>query len=62
MLDKCAPGWKQNLTDHQYQITWGVYFYPSFPKYDKIDVGHVRKMCRILHIVECAKKEIPQLR
>ena len=36
--------------------------YPSLPKYDEIEVGHIRKMVRSLLIEDCARKEIETLR
>lgn len=62
MLNKCASGWSHKETDHLYKITWRDRTYQSFPKHPKIDSGHVKKMCRHLGILDCAKEEIEQLR
>jgi len=62
MLTKCADGWAFKKTDHFYKLTYKTFTYPSFPKHDKIDAGHVKRMVRLFGIKECAEKEIPQLK
>jgi len=68
MLDVCAPGHKRKQRDHNWLITYDGKTFPSLPvgehgarKNVSIQVGHVKKMARILGIVDCAKKQIPRL-
>ena len=56
MLETCAPGHKIRLATHSRVITWNDLVYPSFPKADKVEAGHVRKMARHFGILDCAKK------
>jgi hypothetical protein len=56
MLDDCAPGYTYRETDHFYRIKYGSVFYPSLPKKKKIEVGHIHKMVRHLHIETCAEE------
>jgi len=56
MLDKCAPGYAIRLATHSRVVTWNKSSYPSLPKADKIEVGHIRKMARHFGILDCAKK------
>jgi hypothetical protein len=57
MLEKCAPGSTVRLANHSRVITFNRKVYPSLPKFDDIEVGHIRKMVRFLGIdKECAKK------
>jgi hypothetical protein len=55
MLEKCAPGHTIRLANHSRVIKWNNTYYPSFPKFDKIEVGHIRKMARHFGILDCAK-------
>lgn len=62
MLDQCAPGWSFRQARHCRIIAYNAKKYRTFPKYDSIEVGHVRKMVRFLKIsLECATKALPQL-
>lgn len=56
MLDACAPGHRVSLKTHNRQILWNKRTYPTFPKYDEVEIGHVKKMARYLGILECAKR------
>ncbi len=56
MLEKCAPGYKIRLANHSHVVTYNNKVYPSIPKFDKIEIGHIRKMARHFGILECAKK------
>jgi hypothetical protein len=62
MLDECAKGWTWNLAPHFRRIMANGRTYPSLPKYDEIEVGHVRKMARHLGIENCAKQHIETMR
>ena len=55
MLEKCAPGHTIRLANHSWVIKWGDRSYPSLPKFDNIELGHVRKMARHFGILDCAK-------
>jgi hypothetical protein len=56
MLNECAPGHTIRLSDHFRRVKFGALFYPSLPKSKTIEVGHIHKMVRHLHIEDCAKK------
>jgi hypothetical protein len=69
MLDHCAPGHTRLARVHNWVITFGKKCYPSLPlgphgarKNPSIQVGHVRKMCRALDILDCAKTQIELLK
>jgi len=55
MLEKCAPGHSLRLANHSRVIKFGNKSYPSLPKFDNIELGHVKKMARHLGILDCAK-------
>jgi len=48
MLEKCAPGHTIRLANHSRVIKWNNTSYPSLPKFDNIEVGHIKKMARHL--------------
>jgi hypothetical protein len=57
MLEKCAPGSTVRLANHSRVVIFNRKVYPSLPKFDDIELGHIRKMVRFLGIdKECAKK------
>jgi hypothetical protein len=56
MLKSCAPGHGIQLKTHYRIIRYAELIYPSFPKHDEVEEGHVRKMARVLGILECARK------
>jgi hypothetical protein len=56
MLEKCAPGYTVRLANHSRVITFNNKVYPSLPKFDKVEIGHIRKMARHFGILDCAKK------
>ncbi len=56
MLEACAPGHSIRLATHSRVISWKTLSYPSFPKADKVEVGHIRKLARHFGILDCAKK------
>jgi len=56
MLEKCASGYTIRLANHSRVVTFNNKVYPSLPKFDKLEVGHIRKMARHFGILECAKK------
>jgi len=37
-------------------VTFNNRVYPSLPKFDKLEIGHIRKMARHFGILPCAKK------
>ncbi len=61
MLEACAKGYTQRLTDHYYRVSFDKKLYPSLPRGDhgrgdkEIELGHVIKMARFLGILECAQ-------
>lgn len=57
MLQDCAPGSSVRLATHSRVVTFGSKVFRDLPKFDKIELGHVRKMVRHLGIdKECAKR------
>ena len=57
MLDDCAPGHGIRLATHSRVITYNGRVYRTFPKFDNIELGHVRKMVRYLGIdKDCAER------
>jgi hypothetical protein len=44
MLKKCAPGYGIELKTHNYFVYYNRRTYPSLPKYDEVEAGHVTKM------------------
>lgn len=62
MLMDCAPGSSVRLATHSRVISYGALTYPSLPKFDNIEYGHIRKMVRFLAISEdCAHKHLPNV-
>jgi len=55
VLAECAPGYKIELKTHNYFVYYNKRTYPSLPKYDEVEAGHVKKMARSLGIYDCAK-------
>jgi hypothetical protein len=56
MLEQCAPTFSIELKTHNYFVKFNKITYPSLPKYDEVEAGHVKKMSRTLGIYDCAKK------
>ena len=57
MLDECASGYTIRLANHFRIVTYNKKVFPTLPKYENIEIGHVRKMVRHLEINrECAAK------
>lgn len=56
MLAACAPGFNIELKTHNYFVYFNKLTYPTLPKYDEVEAGHVKKLARFLGIYECAKK------
>ena len=56
MLDTCAPGYGIRRTTHGRCVSYGTKVFRDLPKFDDIELGHIRKMARHLGIYECAKK------
>ena len=61
MLEKCAPGHDIRRTTHGRRVHFNGKVFPDLTKFDNIELGHVKKMCRHFGILECAKKHIPAL-
>jgi len=60
MLRHCAPGSDWRYTTHSRRIKYSGKVYVSLPKFDSIELGHVRKMVRYLEIdMECARQFLP---
>jgi hypothetical protein len=60
MLKRCAAGYTMRRTTHGYSIKFNGRTYPSMPKFDNIELGHIRKMVRHLQINrDCARQTIP---
>lgn len=60
MLTDCAPGSTVRLANHSRVIHFAGKAYPSLPKFDNIEHGHIRKMVRFLGIsTDCAAKHLP---
>ena len=56
MLERCAPGHTMRLATHFYNVSYNGKTFRQLPKFPKIEVGWVRKMCRYLDILDCAKQ------
>jgi hypothetical protein len=57
MLEKCAPGFSLRLATHSRVVSYGEKVYRTLPKFDNIELGHLRKMVRYLEIdKDCAKR------
>lgn len=57
MLAECAPGHTIRLATHSRVVTFNQKVYRTLPKFDKIELGHIRAMVRHLGIdAACAKK------
>jgi hypothetical protein len=57
MLEECAPGADIRRTTHARRVAWNGKLFPDLPKFDDIQIGHIRKMVRHLGIKkECAEK------
>ena len=60
MLNHCAKGSDWRMATHFRRVRYDGRIYPSLPKHNSIELGHVRKMVRYLKIdLECAKKYLP---
>lgn len=57
MLEECAPNSTIRLATHSRVVSFNGQVYRTLPKFDEIELGHVRKMVRHLGIDrECAKR------
>lgn len=54
MLAQCAPGYEIEIKTHFRSIRWNQLTFPTLPKHDNIEIGHVKKMARALGILQCA--------
>lgn len=58
MLKECAQGATVRVSTHSRVVSYGDRSYPSLPKHDNIEVGHIRKMARHLGFLDCAKRHL----
>jgi hypothetical protein len=57
MLEQCASGFDIRRTTHGRRVEWNGRTFPDLPKYDDIQIGHIRKMVRHLGInQDCARR------
>lgn len=57
MLEACASGFKIRLATHSKVVSYKDKVFRDLPKFDNLELGHVRKMVRHLGIEkDCAKK------
>lgn len=56
MLEQCAPGHTMRLATHFYNVKFRDRHFRQLSKFKMIPVGHVKKMCRYLDILDCAEK------
>jgi hypothetical protein len=57
MLRECAKGFTVRLANHSRVVTYNKKVYRTLPKFDKIEIGHIRKMVRHLEInKDCVEK------
>lgn len=62
MLTNCAAGHTLRMATHSRVISFRGRTYRSFPKHDKIELGHIRKLVRYLQIDwDCASRHISQI-
>ena len=60
MMKNCAEGFTMRTTDHNRRFKYNGTFYPSFPKHDDVEIGHVRSLVRALRInKQCAEDFVP---
>ena len=60
MLKQCAPGHVIRLANHSRVIHFAGKLYRTFPKFDIVENGHIRKLVRALEIdASCAAKHLP---
>lgn len=56
MLEKCAAGFSVRLATHSRVVSFNQKVFRDLPKFDKIELGHIRKMVRHLGIDrQCAQ-------
>jgi hypothetical protein len=57
MLEKCAVGSNVRLATHSRVVSYNGKVFRDLPKFQNIELGHIRKMVRHLGIdPDCAKK------
>lgn len=57
MLENCARGFTVRLATHSRVVTFNGRVYRTLPKFDNVELGHIRKMVRHLEInADCARK------
>jgi hypothetical protein len=60
MLKHCADGFQWRLATHSRVVSYKGKTYRALPKFNSIELGHIRKMIRYLKIDEnCAKSKLP---
>ena len=56
MLEQCARGFTWRRTTHGRKVEFNHMVFRDLPKFDDIEIGHIRKMCRHFNILDCARK------
>jgi hypothetical protein len=60
MLKSCAKGHTIRLATHSRVIGYNGKVYRTFPKFDNVELGHIRKLVRYLELDrDCAAKHLP---
>jgi len=69
MLDECAPSHGPKEGDHHWKIIYGDRVFPRLPLGEhgrranpEIEIGHIKKICRAIGVLDCAREKIAQLR
>lgn len=69
MLKVCAKGFKPIEKTHHWCVYYKDKTYPSLPKGEhgarknpEIEVGHIKRMCRLFGVLGCAQGEIEALK
>lgn len=66
MLRECAPGYETREGPHLTTVIFEDKVFPNLhqgahDKKKEIKVSNVRQLARVLDILECAERELPQL-
>jgi hypothetical protein len=72
ILEECAPGYeKYPYGDHKWEVRYKGFRYPHLPlgahgrkrlvDRAEIELGHVKSMCRLFGIMDCARAALERL-
>jgi len=68
MLEECAPGYETRQTVHFHVVSYKDKTFSTLPlgkhgarRNPEIEAGYARALARQLEIVDCAKKQLPQI-